>query len=170
MSSFALSIYIDENECEVIAILNGGYFYTIQCIQNVDPNSNFPATSPPTSITLFSRPTLAWPWLLSNNPFPTINGHFSPAALTKNAVFQSVSASNNDPTSDNISISATTESNSTSELRQIFDVLDYLFCQYCRNFYDYVQNHPNNAGDYGSLSGLQASLWALVEASNELPE
>ncbi|MBW0557996.1 hypothetical protein O181_097711 [Austropuccinia psidii MF-1] len=168
MSSFALSVYIDKNGHKVIAVLYSGYCYTIRCIQNSDPNLNSPNISPPTTITPFSGLTLAWPQ--SNNPLPTTNGHPSPPALVSNLASQSAATIARHSTSDSISISATTSSNPSSELCQLFDIFDRLFRRYCCNFYNYVQNHPDNVGDYGSLSGLQASLQALVEVLNDLAD
>ncbi|MBW0541399.1 hypothetical protein O181_081114 [Austropuccinia psidii MF-1] len=156
MSTFGLSIYIDKNGCKVIAILHGGYQYTIHCIQNADPNANAASISPPTTITAFSGSVLAWPQ--SNNPLPTTNCHCSPPALAEGLASPSVATVALNSPSNSISVSATTSSNSTSELRQLFDVFYFLFSCYCRDFYDYIQNHPNDARDYRSLYGLQASL------------
>ncbi|MBW0561321.1 hypothetical protein O181_101036, partial [Austropuccinia psidii MF-1] len=146
-STFALPIYIDKNGCEVIAILLGGYRYTIHCIQNANPNANTASISPPTNITAFSGSILAWP--RSNHPLPTTNGHPSPPALT-----EGIATSANNSAPDSISISAMTSSDSLSKLCQLFNMFDLLFFCYCRNFYDYVQIHPNDARDYRSLSGL----------------
>ncbi|MBW0576750.1 hypothetical protein O181_116465 [Austropuccinia psidii MF-1] len=152
MSSFALSMYVDESSREAIAIIYNGYCYTIHCIHNTDPNSTMPGILPPTSITPFSGSALAWPQ--SHNPLPMTNGHHSPPALVEHIISQPAATSINNPTLDSISISATMDSNPPSKLQQLFDVFDHLFCRYCRDFNNYPQNHPDNAGDYGSLSGL----------------
>ncbi|MBW0584564.1 hypothetical protein O181_124279 [Austropuccinia psidii MF-1] len=114
MSSFALSIYIDEKGREVIAILHGSYRYTIHCISNIDSNSSATRISPPTSITPFSGSALIWPQL--RNPLPTTNGHCSPPALVEGLISQPAATSVNNPTLDSISISATSDSNPSSEL------------------------------------------------------
>ncbi|MBW0573976.1 hypothetical protein O181_113691 [Austropuccinia psidii MF-1] len=152
MSSFTLYIYIDENSHEVIAIVHNEYCYTIHCICNIDPNADVPNISPPTSVTPFSGSILAWPQ--SNNPLPMTNGHHSPPELAGNVIPKPVAGSKNDPTSDSISISAMTNSNPSSKLCQLFDVFNWYFC----DFYNYIQKHPDNVDDYGSLSGLRASL------------
>ncbi|MBW0591823.1 hypothetical protein O181_131538 [Austropuccinia psidii MF-1] len=146
MSYFALSIYIDESSCEVIAILHGGYCYTIHCIPNIDLNSSATRISLPTLITPFSGSALGWPQ--SRNPLPTINGHHSPPALVESIICQPAATSIGIPALDSISISATTDSNCSSELRKLFNVFNHLFRHYCCNFYAYVQNHPDNAGNY----------------------
>ncbi|MBW0593684.1 hypothetical protein O181_133399 [Austropuccinia psidii MF-1] len=120
MSSFALSIYVNESS-------HGKRDY-----------SRYFATN------LYYA--LAWPQ--SHNPLATTNGHHSPPALVEHIISQPAATSINNPTLDSISISATTDSNHPSELQQIFDFFDCLFRRYCRDFYDYIQNHPNNAGDY----------------------
>ncbi|MBW0478837.1 hypothetical protein O181_018552 [Austropuccinia psidii MF-1] len=125
-----------------------------------------PSISPPTTITPFSGSALAWP--TSNNPLPATNSHHSPPALVGNLASQAVATVAAHSPSSSISISAMTSSNSTSKLCQLFDVFKHLFCCYCRNFYGYVQSLPDNMGNYGSLSGLCASLQALVETSNQL--
>ncbi|MBW0574042.1 hypothetical protein O181_113757 [Austropuccinia psidii MF-1] len=111
-----------------------------------------PSISPLTSVTMFSGSILAWPQ--SHNPSLMTNGHHSPPALVESFISQQTATSVGNLALDRISISATMESNRASELWKLFDVFDCLFHCYCPNFYDYVQNHPDNAGNYGSLSGL----------------
>ncbi|MBW0580298.1 hypothetical protein O181_120013 [Austropuccinia psidii MF-1] len=168
MSSFVLSIYINDNGHEVITILHGGYCYTIHCIHDLDLNSNATRILLPTSIMPLSGSTLAWP--LSNNPLPMTNSHHSPPALVGNLASQSVVTVTANSLSNSISISAMISSNSNFELHQLFDVFNCLFYHYCRDFYNYIHNHPNNVGDYGSLSDLQSFLQALVEVLNKLAE
>ncbi|MBW0590461.1 hypothetical protein O181_130176 [Austropuccinia psidii MF-1] len=149
MSSFSLSVYLDENGREIIAILYNGFGHTIHFIQSTNNHHNPAHTTPPTSIIPFYGSTLAWPQ--SKNPLPTTNGHHSPPSLVEDIGSQPVSASADNPALHSISISATTDSNTSSKLCQPFDVFDPLFCQYCHYFYDYFQHHPDNASDYSSL-------------------